>query len=154
MTAVERVEVDDNIKDFSAPPKKIQFRITPDVFDCVTDLPVLSLIDFAVLVDQVDTNSLSDHAKDLFIDMFNLVLLDTSAERFVERMRDKNNPISMTQVQEILPWVMEQYGMRPTQPSDNSSDGSPTQESGQNSTESAPAVVSTSELSPFLASST
>lgn len=143
-------ELDADIKDFTKARRSIKFKIDDDVFNCVPDLPVLTLIDFAAMAEKINETSMDESMRNLFIDMFKLILVDTAAERFIARMQDKINPISMDQVNEIMPWVMEKYGLRPTEPSDSSSAGSPTPESGLNSTVNVQAAELTSDSSPSI----
>jgi hypothetical protein len=57
-------------------------------------------------------------------------------------------PIELDQVTEVLDYVMGEYGLRPTKPSEDSSPGQPSPESGTNSTDSTSDAVSTSANSP------
>jgi hypothetical protein len=131
------IEATDQIMDFTEPQRRIAFRIHPDVFDCVPDIPVLTLLDFASLADSIDSTTLGPEMKQMFVDLFNLVLVDESAATFQARMTSKEAPISLNQVQKLMPWIMEQYGLRPTEAPSNSLDGADSQESGQNSTANA-----------------
>jgi hypothetical protein len=140
--------LDEGIRDFTKERRKIRFKIDGDVFYCVPDLPILVLIDFASMADKLDETAMDDKMRSLFVNMFNLVLVDESAERFIARMGDKSNPISMEQINEIMPWVMERYGLRPTEPSGSSSAGSPTLASGPSSTVNVPAAALTSDSFP------
>jgi hypothetical protein len=138
MTATQDVAVGDGIMDFSEEHPKIpRFKIDGDVFECVPGLPVLSLIDFATMADEVSKSELDEKMRNLFIQMFNLLLVDESAELFIARLADKKRPITLAQANRLLPWVMEEYGLRPTEPSDSSSDSPQTPEPGLNSTASA-----------------
>jgi hypothetical protein len=58
-----------------------------------------------------------------------------------------NPPIELPKVNEILEWLMGEYGMRPPTSAEGSSDGSSNLASGTNSTESASREVSISSLS-------
>lgn len=58
-----------------------------------------------------------------------------------------NPPIELPQVNEILEWIMGEYGMRPPTSAEGSSLGSSAPASGTNSTESASDVVSISSAS-------
>ena len=144
MTTIQ-VPTEDEVADFSRPVRRIAFRIAPDTFDCVVDLPVMNLIDFAEMADKITDTPLSQELKDLFEAMFQLILTDESAQLFLARLHDKQNPIGMEPVQQLVPWVMEKYGMRPTEPSDSSSDGQPSPGPGLNSTANVAPTVSTSE---------
>lgn len=142
----------DGIMDFTDPTPPVRFRVGEDVFEIVPGLPAVSFMEFADLAGQQIEQP--DEARDMFHRMFRLVLVDESAERFVRRIEDKHNPITIWQVQKIIPFVLEQLGLRPTEPSDSSPDGSDGQVSGPNSTENAPLPVSTSVVYPFPPSST
>jgi hypothetical protein len=79
-----------------------------------------------------------------------LAFLDTSApaaeaSTFV--------PIELDQVTEILDYVMGEYGLRPTKPSEGSSPGQSSPDSGTNSTAPTSDVESTSATSPSTDSS-
>jgi hypothetical protein len=58
-----------------------------------------------------------------------------------------NPPIELPKVNEILEWLMGEYGMRPPTSAEGSSDGSSNPASGTNSTESVSREVSISSLS-------
>lgn len=147
-----QVELD--IQDFTRSKPRILFRIDDDVFECVPALPVLSLIDFATMAEKVGEDVLASEAREMFVAMFDLVLTDSSALRFTERLSSKSEPISMEQATDIVPYVMEKYGMRPPMPSDSSSTGFATPGSGLISTATAAPEASTSQLSPSPVSST
>lgn len=137
---------DPAIRDFSAPVRDVRFNIakgdrSPDVFTGINDLPAELLIEFAAITDQLEETDIAQQPE-IFRSLFSLILVDESYERFNARMRDKTNPISITQLMEIMPWVMEQYGLRPTTPSEDSSGGLTNPVSGTNSTAPAPVVVS------------
>lgn len=126
---------DTEIQDFTE-HVNVKFRIDDDIFVGVPNIPANDLMAFAKLFDGMSESDVINDPK-AFNDMFALVLTEPSRARFVERMGSKTEPISMTQVMKIMPWIMEQYGMRPTSPSPSSSDGSPSQGDGTSSTESA-----------------
>jgi hypothetical protein len=138
---------DDGIADFTEAVKDIRFRVGPDVFTCVTGLPAMTMIEFAETADKVSDGDITDELKRMFTGMFSLVLTDESAALFIARLSDKKNPIGMGAVNRVVPYIMEQFGMRPSVPSGTSSDGSPTPASGQNSTANTPAGASTSDYS-------
>lgn len=136
---------DPQVRDFSA-PITVSFKVDADVFYGVTGIPALSLLEFGMLYEGLAAQDMA-HQPEAFTRMFDLVLTDESAERFKARMSDKTNPVTMTQLMDILPWLMEQYGMRPTSPSSNSSDGSQSPDDGMSLTDKQPAQVLTHELS-------
>lgn len=113
--------------DFSMSPEPVTFKIEPDVFECVPEIPLDSLAEMSRL-----GGGDGDPASRLtqVYDFFDGIMTPDSAVTFRARGRKgtKENPnphpIGMRHVKEILPWLMEVYGLRPTQPSDESSDGS------------------------------
>jgi hypothetical protein len=141
---------DEEITDFTE-YVHVKFRIDNDVFNGVSNIPAMSLIEFATMFDGMSENDLISDPK-AFDRMFHLVLEDESANRFFFRMGDKKEPISMTQVMRIMPWIMEKYGMRPTEPSSNSSDGSANPDDGMSSTVNAQLTAQTSATSQPIAS--
>jgi hypothetical protein len=61
-------------------------------------------------------------------------------------------PIELPQVNEIIEWIMGEYGMRPPAPPEDSSAGSSSPASGTNSTENTSHVESISSASPPISS--
>lgn len=133
---------DVEIQDFSE-RIDVKFRIDSDVFVGVPNIPAHDLIEFGRMFDGMTESDIVQDPK-AFDGMFGLVLVEASFKRFVERMSSKTEPISMTQVMRIMPWLMEQYGMRPTEPSLNSSSGSANPGDGTSLPESASPSASTS----------
>lgn len=126
---------DTEIMDFTE-HVNVKFKVDDDIFVGVVNIPANDLMEFAKLFDGMsESDIIADPVA--FNTMFRLVLRDESATRFLERMGSKTEPISMTQIMRIMPWIMEQYGFRPTEPSPNSSGGSPSLGDGTSSTESA-----------------
>jgi hypothetical protein len=125
---------DSEIQDFTE-HLNVKFKIDDDVFLGVPNIPALDLIEFGKLFDGMTESDMISDSK-AFNTMFHLVLQEASADRFFERMGSKTEPISMPQVMKVMPWIMEQYGMRPTEPSPNSSSGSANPGDGTSSTAS------------------
>lgn len=67
------------------------------------------------------------------------VLEPDSYELLNRQCSNRNDPVEAPQLLDVSLWLMEVYGMRPTEPPSSSSDGSPSPEPGTASTESAPA---------------
>jgi hypothetical protein len=126
---------DEEIQDFTD-HIVVKFRIDDDVFVGVKNIPALDLVEFAKLFDGMTESDMIQDTK-AFDTMFHLVLEEPSADRFFTRMGSKTEPISMAQVMRVMPWIMEKYGMRPTEPSSNSLTGSLNQGDGTSSTASA-----------------
>jgi len=145
MTETTITPADPQVKDFS---KKVdvKFKIDDDIFIGVPNLAVDELIEFVGLTESIGEADMKNQPK-FFRAVAQLVLTKESAEKFISRMADKSNPISIFQVMEIIPWVMGEYGMRPTEPSSDSSDGSPNPEDGTKLTVNLSPMELTSELS-------
>lgn len=144
---------DEEIRDFTHAVKLIRFKIAPDVFQCAPGLPVLSLIEFASLAEKLE-NAPTDEYASMFDILFGIVLTEDSFDRFRARLGFKKNPddpdevdlskkypIDFEHLNDLIPWILEKYGMRPTEPSSDSSTGSESPDGGTNSTATAPAVV-------------
>lgn len=133
------------IKDFSKPKKAIRFRIDDSfVFEARAKLPSFALLRFSDKVEQFEKGT-TDEQLQAVEDIFSMILTPESATRFIDRMNGKVDPaIDVQDIQVIIPWLFEQYGGRPTSPSEQSSDGSGNQGSGTSSTESVPSTESIS----------
>lgn len=139
-------------RDFSRKRENITFTIDGEVFEAVPALPGDVLAEFAVrFTGTEDTDDLSVRLSQ-WKAALELVLQPESYARFTARMKDPERPIELEQSSEIIVWLLEQYGMRPTQPPSPSSDGSPSQELGTNSMVDAPGGESTSPPSQPIAS--
>jgi hypothetical protein len=140
------------IRDFSKKRRDISFRVDDDVFHAARGVPAEVLLDFAAEFAGMDTSATVDVQLKAFRSMLEVVLLPESLERFNGRMRDRANPIEIDQVEEIVTWLMEQYGLRPTGPSSSSPAGPPAPEPGTTLTAGTPGEVSISAASPQIAS--
>lgn len=115
-------------RDFSLSPEPITFEIAPDVFTCFPEIALDTLAEMSGLSLGGGGDTGSQLSK--IYDFFDGIMEPDSAARFRERGRKstKENPnpypIGMRHVMDILPWLMEMYGLRPTQPSDESQGGS------------------------------
>lgn len=122
--------------DFSIGRKSIQFRVDDDVFEAVPDIAAELAMEYAsqmeILTDP-ERNSLDDQ-KEVVYSTLRLVLFPESADRFIERLRDQANPIGQTRFGKITQWLLEQYGLRPTEQDSASSTGSENQDAGTSST--------------------
>jgi hypothetical protein len=85
---------------------------------------------------------------DAILDALGLVLLPDSAAAVAKRLGDLENPIELEQASEVMIWLLEKYGLRPTQPSSNSAGGPVSPVSGTNSTDVPQLPAPTSPTSP------
>lgn len=138
-------------KDFTKEREPISFTIAPDTFHAFPAIAANTAIEYAAKFQNIMTLPLEQQF-DAYREVMGGMLEPDSADRFVSRMKDKANPIDSDQLADVTMWLFEQYGLRPTTPSETSSDGQPDPEPGTSSTESTPVEVSTSELSISIAS--
>jgi hypothetical protein len=134
------------MKDFSRLRAPIQFTIDRDRFDCVEAIPAKTLMDMTQDFTAMD----DDDPAESIVAMMTVLerfLLPASFALFEKRMGSQNDPIEFPQVNDVIMWLMEQYGMRPTEQSSASADGLVNPESGTASTESTQDEVSISSLS-------
>jgi len=132
------------IKDFTVSvPQTRKFRIEPDVFEAVAEIPIGSYVELTKLRGNLaagDFDGLMSQIKTFF----SAILLDDSFERFWSRLTDKKNPLGIQHILPLMEWLMEGYGLRPTQPVSSSSSNS--EEAGSTtSTDGAQLEASTGE---------
>jgi len=140
------------MRNFTKERKKIEFQIDDDVFTAKSPIPAQTLIDFARQFTSLSMASSVEEQLAAFDAVLSLVLMPASLERFRVRMNDLDEPIAIDQVEEVITWLFEEYGMRPTELPSGSSDGQPSPESGTSLTENTQDVVSISLGSPSTAS--
>jgi hypothetical protein len=70
-----------------------------------------------------------------FEGMFTVLLKADDAARFAVKLKDSDDPIDPSQLGEMVSWLMEQYGGRPTEGSLESPSGSTDATSGMPSTD-------------------
>ena len=131
------------MKSFSRSRPKIQFDIDGDVFTAAPGLPAGTLAEFGIRYADAVSDSGIKQQYDSLSAVIRLVLLPESYERFTARMTDSERPIDLEQLNEVIVWLLEQYGLRPTGPSSVSSNGSPALGPGTSSTDGAQAAGST-----------
>lgn len=140
------------VKNFSRPRKRILFQIDDDTFEAAVAVPAETFVELTLSYSDLgDSDTWADNYKALD-SALELVLLPESYERLAPRFKDKQRPVELDQMADVIMWLLEEYGLRPTQPSSDSSDGQPSPASGTSSTESTPAATSTSEVSLPIAS--
>jgi len=142
------------MKDFTRQPRVVEFMINDDHFRGKPFLAAQTMIDFTLKVDKLGEDITAQQGFDPMSESLALVLMPDSMKRFKDRMIDPSNPdaasltgqppIELPQVNEIIEWIMEEYGMRPPASPPTSSDGPSPQGGGANSTERPQDVVSIS----------
>lgn len=129
------------VKSFSRNRPPVRFEIDGDVFTAPVGLPAGTLAEFGVRYASAANNTGIKEQFDALSSVLELVLLRESYERFTARLTDPENPIDLEQLNQVIVWLLEQYGLRPTVPSSDSSSGSPGPASGTSLTGTAPDTV-------------
>lgn len=140
------------MKDFTKKRDDVTFRIDDDVFHAARGVPAEVLMDFATQFSGMGLNTPVDEQLKAFRGVFELVLLPESLERFTARMRDRENPIEIDQCEEIITWLMERYGLRPTELPSSSLDGQESPATGTTSTGTTQGAELISAASPSIGS--
>lgn len=141
-----------DIRDFSKPRKRVAFTIDGDVFEAPPVLPAMVLMEYTKTF---NAHKDSDDPADQMASMtgvLELILRPASYKLFMARLSDPERPIDLEQLQQVIEFVMEEYGMRPTQLPSGSPDGQASPESGTNSQELSQAEVSISPPTPSTSS--
>ncbi len=131
------------IRDFTIKQKKLPFRIDDDVFEAYAILGLPLLQDLVAVTKQIG-DMLKEQKYDALFDLFDQLLYPESAKRFRERAESRGDDAIdvKRQLMPILYFLLEEYGVRPTQPSSDSSTGSPSEPGGTSSTAGSSAQVS------------
>lgn len=129
-------EVVTRFKDFTRSEEPVTFQIGPDLFTCVPEVPFDVLMDMAEIAGNMQGTSRTEMIAKTR-EFFSGVMEPESYELFDSRMkRGAKLPIGMKHFQEILAWMLEVYGLRPTRPSEPSADGSDDSEESSTGTAS------------------
>jgi hypothetical protein len=129
------VRADDDVRDFSSPRRRLRFRVDDDVFEAVPDIAAEVALDYADKTEQLTGGEVTmAQQKQIMHDLFRMVLLPESADRFIARLSDRVNPIGQKKINDIASWLFEEYGLRPTSLDSASSTGSGSQDAGTSST--------------------
>lgn len=139
-----QVPMTDDIMDFTRRRDTIKFRVDDDVFEAPPDIAAELALRFVDDAGRLDDDA-ATHAEQVAVihNMFRMILTPDSAERFIARLSDSTNPIGVDTFQRVTSWLLEQYGLRPTEPGSDSSSGSDNPDTGTNSRVSAFGTAST-----------
>lgn len=133
---MSEVPVDDDIMDFTPTTPAPRFKLNNDVFTAVAELPAGKALRFSALSSRFgDESKTADDRLDLLRELLRMVLTPASAARFIERLDSEDEPIGISAMNQVLPWLFKKYSGTPTVPDSVSSSGPGNQESGKNSTE-------------------
>lgn len=141
------------IKDFSRKRKQLIFKIDDDTFHATPAIPAEVMIQFAERFSSADPTKMEIKEQvTIFRDVLELALLPDSMALMRKRMSDRENPVDMSQLDEVITWLFEEYGMRPTTESVSSSAGGSPPEPGTTSTGPTQGMESISAASPSISS--
>jgi hypothetical protein len=142
----------DELKDFSKPRKRVAFQIDGDVFEAPPVIPAMVLMDYTKSFAARKGDEDVAAQMDSMTGVLEMVLRPASYTLFLQRLGDRERPIGLDQLQEVIEFLMGEYGMRPTKLPAESPDGQPNPASGTNSPETRPDVVSILPDSPSTSS--
>jgi hypothetical protein len=133
--------VDDHVMDFSSPRKSLRFKVDDDIFEAAPDIAAELALEFADFAERAqESNDVQDNIA-VIRAMFNMVLFPDSAERFIARLRDTKHPIGTARMTNIIKWLYEEYGLRPTESDSASARGPENPDAGTSLTVSSSAVA-------------
>lgn len=136
-------------KDFTLPGDAPKFRIAPDVFQCYPEIALDALMEIA---ETARTGTESKERLEQMKELLKGIIVPEDYRLFIDRMRigtEENpnpSPIGQRHLRDLIPWLMEVYGMRPTPESSTSADGSESDDTS--STDDASEMASTSSSFP------
>ena len=113
-------------------------RKSEDIYFAVPDLP-LGLMGHLSKFRNITKNTENFDVNEL-LSIFDELLVEESAQLVRKRVEEKM--FGVKAMMTVIPWLIEQYGLRPTQPSLPSLSGSDGDETGMNSTGGALVEVS------------
>lgn len=141
-------------KDFSRPVRKIHFRVGQEEYDAIPAIPLGMVMELGGLVKNFGSVAAGefDTKMDALYTFFDGLLQDDGGTRFRKQAQSKVDPLDPKQVIDVMHWLLEVYGLRPTEPSSDSSSG--LSATGSSSTDGAQVEGSTHSSSESFESST
>lgn len=132
-------EATPDVKDFTLARTDVRFRIGSDIFYCAPDIPFRMVADIGSMA----SSDVGTSSYEKFLIFLRGIMHPDSAARFQERLDSLEEPIGIQQIKALMPWLLEQYGLRPTEPSSESVSGSG--DGDMSSTDSVSPMESTSQ---------
>lgn len=122
-------------KDFTENKEKIQFKVRGETFVALDDILLSQLGKLSALGNDIGDDD-GESAAEKILTVFEALLTKESYERFRAAVNGEGETvIGIMLIKRIIPWLLEQYGLRPTRPSSGSVNTS--SENGGNSTDGA-----------------
>jgi hypothetical protein len=136
-------------KDFSRPKRQVKFTVGGYEYEAMSAIPLGLALDMAKVARTFKAVD-EDSRLDGLWQFFDAALMGDGGKQIQKQAYDKTDPLDTNQLVSIMNWLLEVYGLRPTEPSSNSSTGS--SESGTSSTDGVQAEDSTPSISTSSAS--
>lgn len=114
------------MKDFTKKKKVVQFAFDGEVYRCYPGLAPEGLQDLVRFADDIT----AENAMKSLHGFFDVVMNEENARKIQAKLRDKESPLEIDVATDMMLWILEQFGLRPTQSSPDSSTGSPTGDDG------------------------
>lgn len=134
--------------DFSLEDVSISIRIAPDNFKLYPEIPLDSMMEIVKIAKNKEGPDSNTDRFNQLLSLLEAVMYPEDYDRFIQRTKPgtrenpNTHPIGLRHIMNMLPWLMEVYGLRPTQQSSESADGS--NETDINLTEGVSEMESTS----------
>ena len=136
-------------RDFSRQSKQIKFTVGEQEYEAVPALGLGLAVEMSNIGKTFAGGEGLERVEALW-EFFGGILQGDGADRLKQQAHSKIDPLDIKQLMDIMNWLLEVYGLRPTQPSNDSSTGS--SDDGKSSTAGAPLEMSTPEISSSPAS--
>lgn len=127
------------IVDFSVSLTPKRCRLNDDILEFAPALP-LGVMEQMVRMGDLG-KIVREQGLEPVLDLMSTIMLDESFRVFKERIHSKVKPIDALTFMRVMNWLLEEYGLRPTEPSSPSSTSS--SETGMTSTAGVLAEAST-----------
>jgi hypothetical protein len=98
------------------------FQVYGVRYVCLPDIPLDALAEMSTIS---DADATSKERVEKMVEFIASIMEDESGDLFrVNVQRGSKTPVGVKTIQQLVPWLLEVYGLRPTQESSESSDGS------------------------------
>lgn len=131
-------------KDFSKQRKRIVFRLGGQEFEALPALPVPVTQRLVQTAQSLKGSDADEKALTAVMGIFHEILQTESATRFsalVNAETTGGEIVDLSDTMDVMVWLMEVYGKRPTAESSESSSGLPTETDGTISTAGVPSIA-------------
>lgn len=109
-------------KDFTV-TTDIRFKLGDQIFDCLPVIPIATAGGLAAMGEDLKTADVAEKLEKM-ITFFEAVMVEESAVRFRAMANDPKSMLGVKQLVDIIQWLLEVHGLRPTAASSDSSTGS------------------------------